>query len=100
MDRQCSRPACAEPATATLTYHYDRGSVWLDPLAAERDPHGYDLCARHADRMVVPLGWRFEDRRVLAIVGAAPLSASPLPAPYGAPVAAADAPAPPQRLAG
>ena len=44
--RLCSRPGCAEPATATLTYQYDRGSVWLDPLLAERDPHDYDLCTR------------------------------------------------------
>ena len=28
-----------------------------------RDPHGYDLCERHAARLRVPHGWRLEDRR-------------------------------------
>jgi len=37
--------------------------VWLDELAAERDPHCYDLCLRHAERLSVPNGWRLEDRR-------------------------------------
>ena len=42
----------------TLTYEYGRSQVWLDDLAAERDPHAYDLCRRHADRLSVPLGWQ------------------------------------------
>jgi hypothetical protein len=37
--------------------------VWIDELTAERDPHGYDMCARHAERLSVPLGWRLADRR-------------------------------------
>jgi hypothetical protein len=41
--------------------------VWLDELSTERDPHGYDLCERHADRLRVPAGWRLEDRRILAV---------------------------------
>jgi Protein of unknown function (DUF3499) len=61
--RQCSRTACAELATATLTYEYGRSHVWLDALSAERDPHGYDLCAGHAERLSVPLGWHLVDRR-------------------------------------
>ena len=61
--RQCSRPGCSEPATATLTYQYARGIAWLDDLADARDPHGYDLCDRHASRVKVPHGWRFDDRR-------------------------------------
>ena len=63
MQRQCSRPGCAEPATATLTYQYGRALVWLDDLADERDPHAYDLCVRHTARLSVPNGWRLEDRR-------------------------------------
>jgi hypothetical protein len=63
MNRQCSRPGCAEPAQATLTYHYARGAVWIDDLTAEREPHGYDLCERHAARISVPHGWRLDDRR-------------------------------------
>ena len=62
--RQCSRPGCAETAVATLTYMYARQFVWLDDLAGERDPHAYDLCDRHASRVRVPNGWRFDDRRV------------------------------------
>jgi hypothetical protein len=37
--------------------------VWLDDLAAERDPHAYDLCTVHADRTKPPSGWHLEDRR-------------------------------------
>jgi hypothetical protein len=65
--RQCSRPGCAAPAGCTLTYQYARSQVWLDQLSSERDPHGYDLCERHADRLGVPAGWRLADRRLLAV---------------------------------
>ncbi|MGE0879784.1 MAG: DUF3499 family protein [Acidimicrobiia bacterium] len=63
MIRQCSRPTCSEPAAATLSYDYARGLAWIGPLTAERDPHDYDLCRRHADRVRVPHGWSFSDRR-------------------------------------
>jgi hypothetical protein len=46
-----------------LTYQYSHAQVWLDRLAAERDPHAYDLCDRHADRLTVPQGWQVRDRR-------------------------------------
>lgn len=29
----------------------------LGPLATYPEPHCYDLCARHADRLTVPSGW-------------------------------------------
>ena len=61
--RQCSRPGCSEPAAATLTYRYDLSAVWIDDLTPEREPHGYDLCERHAARCSVPHGWCLEDRR-------------------------------------
>ncbi len=61
--RQCSRTACAAPAAITLTYEYGRSHVWIEDLTAERDPHGYDLCASHAERLSVPLGWHLTDRR-------------------------------------
>jgi hypothetical protein len=61
--RQCSRTGCAERAAVTLTYHYGRSQVWLDDLTAERDPHAYDLCDRHAERLSVPAGWYLDDRR-------------------------------------
>jgi Protein of unknown function (DUF3499) len=61
--RLCSRTGCTERAVVSLTYEYDRSQVWLDELAAERDPHAYDLCRRHATGLSVPLGWKFTDRR-------------------------------------
>ena len=54
---------CAESAVATLTYQYARSVAWLDELSDDRDPHGYDLCERHAARLRVPHGWRLEERR-------------------------------------
>jgi Protein of unknown function (DUF3499) len=66
MRRQCCRPACAEPAVATVTYHYGEQAAWVDPLSNERDPHAYDMCARHAERLRPPQGWALDDRRVSA----------------------------------
>lgn len=66
--RHCSRPACADAAAVTLTYQYRRSQVWLDELSDERDPHAYDLCAVHAARLSVPLGWHLLDRRHPAAV--------------------------------
>jgi hypothetical protein len=63
VQRQCSRPGCAEEAVATLNYQYAQSLAWLDRLSDERDPHGYDLCGRHAARLRVPHGWRLEDHR-------------------------------------
>jgi hypothetical protein len=48
---------------ATLTYQYARSMAWLDELSDVRDPHGYDLCEHHAERLRVPHGWRLEERR-------------------------------------
>jgi hypothetical protein len=55
--RQCSRPACRPAALYTLTYVYRDSTAVLGPLAAFVEPHCYDLCARHADRMTAPRGW-------------------------------------------
>ena len=61
--RQCSRPTCSDAAVVTLTYEYQRSHVWLDVLSAERDPHSYDLCRKHATTLSVPLGWQLTDRQ-------------------------------------
>lgn len=61
--RQCSRTGCSERAAVTLTYHYGRSQAWLDNLIPERDPHAYDLCERHGERLSVPAGWSLDDRR-------------------------------------
>jgi hypothetical protein len=68
MARQCSRTGCSETAAVTLTYQYAQSQVWLDALASERDPHAYDLCARHADRLTAPQGWQVRDRRRAPVV--------------------------------
>jgi Protein of unknown function (DUF3499) len=62
-ERQCSRPGCAERAEVSLTYQYRQSCAWLDELPADRDPHAYDLCARHVVTLSVPLGWKLVDRR-------------------------------------
>ena len=36
---------------------------WLAPLADAPTPDPNVLCRRHADAMVVPLGWTLDDRR-------------------------------------
>jgi hypothetical protein len=42
---------------ATLTYVYLDSTAVLGPLATRADPHGYDLCARHAEALSAPRGW-------------------------------------------
>lgn len=55
--RRCSRAACGLPAVATLTYVYSDSTAVLGPLATYAEPHCYDLCARHSDRLTAPRGW-------------------------------------------
>lgn len=55
--RQCSRTACGQPAVATLTYVYADSTAVLGPLAQLAEPHSYDLCAVHAQRLTAPRGW-------------------------------------------
>jgi hypothetical protein len=42
---------------ATLTYVYADSTAVLGPLAQLAEPHSYDLCAEHADRLTAPRGW-------------------------------------------
>ena len=55
--RCCSRTACKHPPVYTLTYVYRDSTAVLGPLAAYVEPHCYDLCGAHADRLTVPRGW-------------------------------------------
>ncbi len=55
--RCCSRTACRQPPVYTLTYVYRDSTAVLGPLAAYVEPHCYDLCEKHAARLVVPRGW-------------------------------------------
>ncbi|MFF5793501.1 DUF3499 domain-containing protein [Paeniglutamicibacter sp. NPDC012692] len=73
--RLCSRSACRQSAIATLTYVYADSTAVLGPLATYAEPHCYDLCATHAARLTVPLGW--EVLR-LALPSEAPLSSDDL----------------------
>jgi hypothetical protein len=61
--RQCSRTGCSDAAAVTLTYDYRQSQVWIDRLAPERNPHDYDMCDHHAERLSVPRGWHLDDRR-------------------------------------
>ncbi len=55
--RRCSRTACRRPAVATLTYVYGDQTAVLGPLATFAEPHSYDLCPEHSDRLSAPRGW-------------------------------------------
>ncbi|MEV7395653.1 DUF3499 domain-containing protein [Aeromicrobium sp. NPDC092404] len=55
--RRCTRSACSQAAVATLTYVYADQTAVLGPLATYAEPHTYDLCAEHSQRMSAPQGW-------------------------------------------
>ena len=55
--RPCSRQTCRRPAVATLTYVYADSMAVLGPLSGVAEPHSYDLCEGHADRLSAPQGW-------------------------------------------
>jgi Protein of unknown function (DUF3499) len=42
---------------ATLTYVYSDQTAVLGPLATFAEPHAYDLCAIHSERLSAPRGW-------------------------------------------
>ncbi|GAA4720654.1 DUF3499 domain-containing protein [Isoptericola chiayiensis] len=42
---------------ATLTYVYADSTAVLGPLAQRAEPHSYDLCSVHAERLTAPRGW-------------------------------------------
>lgn len=42
---------------STLTYVYADSTCVLGPLATYAEPHCYDLCADHAERLTAPNGW-------------------------------------------
>ena len=55
--RRCSRTACGRPAVNTLTYVYADQTAVLGPLATYAEPHAYDLCEVHSERLSAPRGW-------------------------------------------
>jgi hypothetical protein len=56
--RPCSKVACGNQAVSTLTYVYADSMAVLGPLSRSAEPHSYDLCSRHAERLSVPQGWQ------------------------------------------
>jgi len=55
--RRCSKPSCQGYAVSTLTYVYADSTAVVGPLATAPEPHGYDLCQMHSDRLTAPRGW-------------------------------------------
>jgi len=41
----------------TLTYNYADSTAVLGSLATFSEPHAYDLCEKHGERLTVPNGW-------------------------------------------
>jgi hypothetical protein len=103
--RRCSRTACNRTAVMTLTYVYADSTAVLGPLATYAEPHCYDLCEVHGERLTAPRGWEIvrlapdpaqlgpssDDLEALADavreagrpMGPAPSTSSPAPAEHG-----------------
>jgi hypothetical protein len=64
MARLCERPGCSERGAVAYGFDADRLLVWLAAFDPEIDrPRAGVLCKRHADSLVVPVGWTLDDRR-------------------------------------
>jgi len=55
--RRCTRSGCLANAVMTLTYIYAESSAVLAPLSTFVEPHAYDLCEQHSEKLTVPKGW-------------------------------------------
>jgi hypothetical protein len=62
-ERVCQRSGCQRSASVTLSFRYDARQASLVDLTAQKHPADYDLCAAHADLLIVPRGWERLDRR-------------------------------------
>ncbi|WP_017934830.1 DUF3499 family protein [Nocardioides sp. Iso805N] len=97
--RRCSRTACTRPATCTLTYVYADQTAVLGPLSTFAEPHAYDLCEEHAERLSAPRGWEVvrlvrehvppgpSDDDLLALANAVREAGRPAPSPPPRPAA-------------
>ena len=63
MARLCERPGCSQPAEVMYAIDAERLVVWIEALDGAQSYRVGVLCRRHADAMVVPLGWMLDDRR-------------------------------------
>ena len=85
---------------ATLTYVYSDQTAVLGPLATFAEPHAYDLCDAHSDRLSAPRGWEVlrlapdpdalgpSSDDLLALADAVREAARPVATPDGVPMAA------------
>lgn len=55
--RRCSKSGCTERAVATLSYNYGEQIATLSHLHQYAEPHTYDLCLSHSERLTIPRGW-------------------------------------------
>ena len=106
--RRCSRTACRRPAVATLTYVYGDQTAVLGPLATFAEPHAYDLCEEHSERLSAPRGWEVlrlapdpdalgptsDDLLALADAVREAARPAPVPQPHGPSSASVGVPAP------
>ena len=67
--RPCSKVACVRDAVSTLTYDYADSMAVLGPLSYSAEPHTYDLCAKHSERLSVPVGWQVVRHVVMRDLG-------------------------------
>jgi hypothetical protein len=96
--RRCSRTACGRNAVTTLTYVYADQTAVLGPLATFAEPHAYDLCEAHSERLSAPRGWEVmrlaqdpaasgpSSDDLLALADAVREAARPVPAPVPTPL--------------
>jgi hypothetical protein len=66
MARLCERPGCSQPADVIYGIDADHLTVWIEHFDGSVAYRAGVLCRRHADAMVVPLGWVLDDRRETA----------------------------------
>lgn len=67
--RSCSKVGCSTTPQWTLTYVYGDQEAVIGPLAIRTEPHSYDLCDPHADRLTAPVGWQVVRYRPYPDVG-------------------------------
>ena len=63
MERLCERPGCSEGASVSYGLVAADRVFWLDSHPGAAGDGARVLCRRHADSMVVPIGWTLDDRR-------------------------------------
>jgi hypothetical protein len=82
VNRLCERPGCSAPADVAYGFDAERLSMWLDALVTVPTMRHGVLCRRHADAMIVPLGWMLDDRREPTLrLFKAPATDAPRPQP-------------------